>query len=704
MSGKTPFQTGKSPLFRYKLQYSRTHFPNIMGTLNSLKKDGCLCDIDIIVGDNRIPAHKCILAAGSDYFKSLFCGPLKQDLSEVNLSTVTDDFESVVSVIDFLYTGDINVDDENLEIILKLSSFLLISMLRGMCISYMETSLDLDNCIQFYLLAAEFMIPELEQNLSKTVSSRFHDFLIFRDSSLKVIPNQLKFLMESCKIFEYCSYVDIISFIIDWVAAGKTEEHEQMGCQVLDFVEGNVVRPHSELSLEQQCSAVKEKIQFKLEYNSECVQFIMKLNSIINECLAVAEIESSLLTNELTSAPESIDQEMSVSDTEPALIAFAPNRRLIFFIEGNVSSRSQYAIRNGQALFDICVYIPRKKMWYHVTEGYREKAFKKMSNRDTYNIADGVVSCLMGDRICFASPDEALLYIYDLNSFTWKEIDYEDLVEDLDNDEFNVPDDTYFVYSGEKLYLFLRNRVSRDDKNDQINYECHFLSSEDTWNYMFVTPMLEDEYSEMHGSQFSVAISETSNEMMLLYKIDTFHVFIVDLETIETSETTVRHLQTDYNIKGSKPLHILEDGEHFAIVEESRNADNENVFRCACRYKLKTKELITDIDSEVKVDGFYPKKHFLFSPSPCDHVHTANDKRHHLWLSEGNDNDGSSLKSVSFEDKVCSHTPPPFSCVSGMVAGEIKRECLASLQPITKYLHEEVRGYIPSEGEYSPSD
>ena len=75
---------------------------------------------------------------------------------------------------------------------------------------------------------------------------------------------------------------------------------------------------------------------------------------------------------------------------------------------------------------------------------------------------------------------------------------------------------------------------------------------------------------------------------------------------------------------------------------------------------------------------------------------------------EGNEHNGSSLKSVSFHggDSVTveTHTPPPFSCVCRMLVGEIKREYLTDLKPITKYLHEEVKDYMPSEGECSPSD
>ena len=249
------------------LRHGGEHFPNLMVNLNNLRKEGSLCDIDIVIGDTRIRAHKCVLAAGSDYFKSLFCGPMKQNVSEVDLTTVIDDIESVTAVIDFLYTGDINIDNENLGLVLKLSSFLVMDMLRGMCIDYMEANQDLDNCIQFYLLASEFMVPKFNQIFAKAVSSRFGDYLIFSDCSLKVSPNQLKYLVDSCNVFDYCSDLDIILFIIDWVADSKTEEHELVGCEVIDAVNVKTVQHKSKLNLEQNISNLKEKNRTQVQAN-----------------------------------------------------------------------------------------------------------------------------------------------------------------------------------------------------------------------------------------------------------------------------------------------------------------------------------------------------------------------------------------------------------------------------------------------------
>ena len=561
-----------------RLQHSGTHFPHVMDNLHSFKKDGCLCDIDIVVGDNRIPAHKCVLAAGSDYFKSLFCGPMKSNNSEVNLSTVTDDFESVQTVIEFLYTGKIDVDDDNLAIILKLASFLLIGMLRSMCIHYMESSLDLDHCLQYYLLAAEFMIPELEHTWSKTVTSRFHDCLIFKDSSLNVSPSQMKFLMKSSNIFEHCSVINIMSFVIDWVAEGKSAEHEQLSGQLLDMAKEKMDQSKYSLDIKQQFFGLKERMQLKLDCNNECMEIITKVNAIIKELAFTVEENIKIVSN-----VDSKDQDVPASDNEYVLISFAPNKRLIFYVEGNVPSQSQYTIRTGQAIFDICIYVPRKKTWYHLTD----MGFLNIADCNP-EVTERISTCLIDDTICFVAPHFGWIMKYDLKSFTWKILADTAQAVVCSTDGRLVLNYHYYLSSGNRLYVIM---PCFEYEAPQDGYQCYILSSDDSWDPLFFIPATFDGFDDFIESQFSALISKTSHEMIIVCKLDKLHVFIVDMDKLENPETAVQHLEMDVITLGYNPFHILESEEFFTIVE-LRNYEDENIFHCLCRYKRQTRELI----------------------------------------------------------------------------------------------------------------
>ena len=210
--------------------------PRLMGRMNTLRKDKTLYDVCIKVGDNQVTAHKSVLVAASDYFISLFVGPLKtgDDTAEVDFSTIVLDVESVEAVVDFLYTGVINIHEENLEAILKLTTFLLINPLEKLCIKYMEQCSDLNSFMRYYLLSVDYMVAEAEDIMVRTVKPRFHDWFIHQESTRALSPYHLQKLIEDYDIFEHCTEIDRLTFLVDWVLKGKIEEREELVLKIYD--------------------------------------------------------------------------------------------------------------------------------------------------------------------------------------------------------------------------------------------------------------------------------------------------------------------------------------------------------------------------------------------------------------------------------------------------------------------------------------
>ena len=91
-----------------------THCPAIMEALNNLRKVNSYCDTNIVIGDHKLPAHKNVLIAGSDYFKSCFGGPFKDVTSDIDLSFMTVSVTNVEEALNFLYTGQVDINKENI--------------------------------------------------------------------------------------------------------------------------------------------------------------------------------------------------------------------------------------------------------------------------------------------------------------------------------------------------------------------------------------------------------------------------------------------------------------------------------------------------------------------------------------------------------------------------------------------------------------
>lgn len=190
------------------------HCSRLLKAISCLRKERILCDACILIEDKQVSAHRNVLVAGSDYFRSHYLGPLSEkSLPNVDLSSVTTDVDAVEAVVNFLYTGEINIDDDNLETVLKVSSFLLISQLRKYCIDYIVERLNLNTCLKYFMLSVEHTILDVEKKVCHTVKSRFHDYLIFQKVALGLSPEQLLYLIDKLSIFEHCGVTDILQYV-----------------------------------------------------------------------------------------------------------------------------------------------------------------------------------------------------------------------------------------------------------------------------------------------------------------------------------------------------------------------------------------------------------------------------------------------------------------------------------------------------------
>ena len=65
-----------------------------------------LCDVILVVGAKKIPAHRIVLSAASDYFAAMFTNDVKEATQEeIKMKDV--DPESLAALIQYMYTGEI---------------------------------------------------------------------------------------------------------------------------------------------------------------------------------------------------------------------------------------------------------------------------------------------------------------------------------------------------------------------------------------------------------------------------------------------------------------------------------------------------------------------------------------------------------------------------------------------------------------------
>ncbi|KAJ8288322.1 hypothetical protein COCON_G00009810 [Conger conger] len=144
-----------------RLCQSKSHQSSVLSALNQQRKDGLLCDVTLVAGEQKFHAHKAVLAACSDYFRAMFslC-MVESEAEEVTLQGVTS--EGLKQALDFAYTGQIMLEPGMIQDVLSAGSHLQLLELLSLCSHYLIQELNSFNYLDLYRLADLFHLPVLE--------------------------------------------------------------------------------------------------------------------------------------------------------------------------------------------------------------------------------------------------------------------------------------------------------------------------------------------------------------------------------------------------------------------------------------------------------------------------------------------------------------------------------------------------------------
>ncbi|XP_017538012.1 zinc finger and BTB domain-containing protein 21 [Pygocentrus nattereri] len=94
------------------------HAISILGVLNEQRLRGHLCDVVLVVGENRYQAHRSILAASSEYFQSLFSRRDSENRAVIHLDFCEPDAFEIV--LNYIYSSSLFVDKCSLAVVQEL--------------------------------------------------------------------------------------------------------------------------------------------------------------------------------------------------------------------------------------------------------------------------------------------------------------------------------------------------------------------------------------------------------------------------------------------------------------------------------------------------------------------------------------------------------------------------------------------------------
>ncbi|XP_076122893.1 kelch-like protein 11 [Alosa pseudoharengus] len=183
---------------------SSSHCSELSRRQNEQRKHGLFCDVTLAFSSGAIHgesdtcfelmAHRSVLSAATDYFSPLLGGQYSEsesgrvEMKEWSSETGPDQ-ETVESVIQFMYTGEIRVSTANVHEVLELADRFLLVHLKEFCGEFLRRKLSLGNCVAVHSLGHMYSLERLASRAAELIRRHFQQVAL--DEEFLTLPFHL---------------------------------------------------------------------------------------------------------------------------------------------------------------------------------------------------------------------------------------------------------------------------------------------------------------------------------------------------------------------------------------------------------------------------------------------------------------------------------------------------------------------------------
>ena len=207
------------------------HSEILLSKCAQFRDEGQFIDVRLKVLEDIFPAHRIILAASSDYFCAMFTAEMKETNQEViELKDESISPDALKIVMDSIYTGDLQVNEENVFEVLAAADHLQVTTVVQQCCDFLKREfiqlrLDLHNYCLLSTVADRHGLRDLQEAAEKKMASMFVDVCESEEFFSNVGADQLFRLLNRDDL-SAPSETFIFKTVMQWIKHKKEERME----------------------------------------------------------------------------------------------------------------------------------------------------------------------------------------------------------------------------------------------------------------------------------------------------------------------------------------------------------------------------------------------------------------------------------------------------------------------------------------------
>ncbi|ELU07260.1 hypothetical protein CAPTEDRAFT_45905, partial [Capitella teleta] len=202
-----------------------SHVKTFMACLCNMKENDVMTDVTLKLPDgSSVSCHKIVLMASSPFFKTMFQSGLKESTTPVIPLDFTDAV-TVKTLVEFFYSGEIDVTEDNVQALAVASEFLCMKDLKDYCDAFMATRVDTSNCIELSRFGKNFNLVKLTSAALKLTLLNFKD-VVKRFSEFSTLTEDELIEVVSSDELNAGSENIVFSAVVRWVNHNAEERKE----------------------------------------------------------------------------------------------------------------------------------------------------------------------------------------------------------------------------------------------------------------------------------------------------------------------------------------------------------------------------------------------------------------------------------------------------------------------------------------------